>query len=108
MDSCAFWSFHEVSLYGCSRTCEWASIRPGISVKPARSIAFASAGTLASAAGPADTIEAPLTTTTHPGWTESPSNTWAGFNTYTVGAGFGVGCGVCAESCATTKQIRAR
>src|SRR5205085_915656 len=32
------WSFQSVSLYGCSKTCECASIRPGSSVIPGRSI----------------------------------------------------------------------
>src|SRR5438034_1307341 len=49
---------------GCSRTCECASMSPGISVSPGRSMDSAPAGIRTAAAGPAESIFSPRTTTT--------------------------------------------
>src|SRR5579864_563602 len=80
--SCSTWSFHVVSLYGWSKTCECASMRPGRSVSVGRSIDSASAGGVMLAAGPAASIRWPRTTTTQPSWRASPSKTRAGLSTY--------------------------
>ncbi len=83
--SCATWSFHGVSLYGWSRTCEWASTSPGMSVVPGRSMTFApAAATLA--AGPAASMRLPFTRTAQPSCSVSPSKTRAGLSTVTAAA----------------------
>src|SRR5579863_1141517 len=72
------WTFQGVSLYGCRKTCVWASISPGRRVIPGRLIVAAPAGAELSAPGPAATMEFPCTTTVHPWWSSVPSNTAAG------------------------------
>src|ERR1700733_4561215 len=66
----------------------WASMRPGRSVMPGRSIVVAPAGAELSAPEPAARIVVPWTTTVQPWWMSTPSNTAAGRRI--VGA---VGCG---------------
>src|SRR5262245_39205466 len=58
------WSSHEVSLYGCRRTCVCVSIRPGSSVIFGSGITRASFGTLTLSMGPTASIVSPRTT--HP------------------------------------------
>src|SRR6185436_1807618 len=55
--------------------CECASMRPGSSVIPGKSIVAAPDGTRTSDADPAAAILSPVTTTTHPACVSLPSNT---------------------------------
>jgi hypothetical protein len=76
------WSSHDVSSYGCSSTCECASMSPGRSVVPGRATSRAPAATPAAATvatGPAAAMRSPRTSTAHPSCgTPSPSQTRAG------------------------------
>ena len=65
-DSFSTWSFHSVSLYGCKKICECASISPGSIVIPGKSIVCASAGAWTSAGGPTARIFPPCTNTSQP------------------------------------------
>ncbi len=65
-DSFSTWSFHVVSLYAWRSTCVWASMRPGRSVMPGRSMTRASGGAVTDEAGPTAAIRLPVTSTTQP------------------------------------------
>src|SRR5688572_14829000 len=95
-DSRRTWSSHDVSLYACRSTCEWASMRPGMSVRPGRSMTSASAGAATCDAGPTASIRSPRTSTTTPSRSPgpTPSKTRAGRRRMARGGGVVARCAV--------------